>query len=83
MPKYRNLLPISTTILDDLKKLNVNKIIGYLCLGGDSFRVVATRTDFEKGELLSFDDSQRALDMTKLMRHYVFPTTLQESLENE
>ena len=87
LPQYKNLIAVSTTILDDLRKLNVNKLIFYLCLGGglgrDDFYIVTTRHEFERGELLNWDDKQMAIDYSSKIRHYEFPISLQESLKEE
>lgn len=78
LPKYKDLLPVSTTIIEDLKKLKVEKLIFYLCLKDDFFFIVVPRKDFEEGELLTFDDEQLAVRIPKYPRHYEFPKGLNE-----
>ena len=78
LEKYKNLLPISTTILDDLKKLKVNKTIGRITLSTGTFFIVATRKEFEEGETLMFDDVQKAIRYDTRIKHDEFPKELKE-----
>lgn len=70
-PKHIGKLPISTTILDDLKKYGCRKII-FMIVGFDesAFYIVVPLSDYDNAPTEEWDDPQRFVWMKDYSRIY-------------